>query len=533
MRVMIFSKSLMGSIVVLVIGYGLSLLPLSTAFGVGMDDTNPPPATGNNPPGPPDLLDQNPVTGVEPLGPPGMDDTTPPPDTEAKPLGPPGTDDITPPEVICDPNSPLTRDLITVNCPENVTDTGTTPPEAACDPDASVTSELVCIEICDNGIDDNNDGLTDAEDPQCAVSENHEPIARASAPGIVSEGETVTLNGGQSDDPDGDEITYSWAQTGGPSVSLSESESASPSFAAVASQDAPCIDGLPTSVLTFQLTVFDGEVDSAPSSVEVKVMKNYDPLTVTTVSDAAVRSGEYALLSAAVTGGTGCGKISYDWKQTAGSAGVLSNPTSRSPGFKAPTPTAPEDVTLVVEATENDGIDFPVKSAASIKVCPPMPIVSLGNREVNIPEIGSGDCDYSRIDVRGTSAGPITGAHLFIIYTDKNGKETLFRGGPTVSNPVPFVGGGPIRVDWDPYEPSAIDWDLNSASVTILKGAAVHGKDGCLAQEASRINGLQITYYKTGPNSNTVVKTLLQNCNLRVTKPPSLTGFPGFGDPPL
>jgi hypothetical protein len=509
MRVMIFSKSLMGSIVVLVIGYGLSLLPLSTAFGVGMDDTNPPPATGNNPPGPPDLLDQNPVTGVEPLGPPGMDDTTPPPDTEAKPLGPPGTDDITPP------------------------DTGTPPPEAACNPDAPVTSELVCLEICDNGIDDNNDGLTDAEDPQCAVSENHEPIARASAPGIVSEGETVTLNGGQSDDPDGDEITYSWAQTGGPSVSLSESESASPSFAAVASQDAPCIDGLPTSVLTFQLTVFDGEVDSAPSSVEVKVMKNYDPLTVTTVSDAAVRSGEYALLSAAVTGGTGCGDISYDWKQTAGSAGVISNPTSRSPGFKAPTPTAPEDVNLVVEASENDGIDFPVKSAASIKVCPPMPIASLGNREVNIPEIGSGDCDYSRIDVRAKSAGKVSSAHLFIIYTDKNGEESLFRGGPT-GDPLAGLGwGGKIWVDREPYRPGGIDWDLNSVSITILKGPVVHGKDGCLSLESNRINGALNDYFLTGPNSNTVVKTLLQNCNLPVIKPPGWSGFPGFGDPPL
>ena len=46
------------------------------------------------------------------------------------------------------------------------------------------------------------------------------------------------------------------------------------------------------------------------------------------------------------------------------------------------------------------------KSGASIKVCR-KPIVSLGNREVNIPEIGSGDCDYGRIDVRGTSAEPI------------------------------------------------------------------------------------------------------------------------------
>ena len=53
-----------------------------------------------------------------------------------------------------------------------------------------MTSELVCLEICGNGRDYNNDGSTDAEDDSCA---NHEPIARATAPGIVSEGENSYL----------------------------------------------------------------------------------------------------------------------------------------------------------------------------------------------------------------------------------------------------------------------------------------------------------------------------------------------------
>ena len=66
---------------------------------------------------------------------------------------------------------------------------------------------------------------------------------------------------------------------------------------AVANKDTPCVDGLPTSVLTFSSLFLMEKLIVLLILVEKKVMKNYDPLTVTVVSDAAVRSGEYALLS--------------------------------------------------------------------------------------------------------------------------------------------------------------------------------------------------------------------------------------------
>lgn len=459
----------------------------------------------------------------------------------------PGTTE--PGNALCNPDIPVTSSLVSVDCPPaegglhsdgtgSAVNPGSEPSDIVCDPNAPVTSSLVavnCPEICDNGIDDNNNGLIDAEDPECTIdTTNHAPIAHTSGPSRVTEGSSVALSGAQSEDPDDDKLTYSWTQTGGPAVSLSDLASASPSFSAVSSQDTTCIDGLPTTTLSFQLVVSDGQLDSAPSTVLVKVTRNYDPLSVTVVSDSAVRSGEYALVSARATGGTGCGQIGYQWTQTGGMAGVLTNPTSNSPGFKAPSPARPEDVTLSVVA--NEGESNNAQASATIRVCPPLNVASLGNREVNIPLIGSGDCDYSRIDVRAKSAGGVTTAHLFIVLTDQNGKETVFRGGPTASQPLPLVGGGKIIATWQDYEPGAIDWSEDAPSVTILKGlSSVSVMDGCFAKEVGRINLALIDYYITGPNSNTVVKTLLTNCNAPVITPQGTQGigFPGFGMAPL
>jgi len=462
-----------------------------------------------------------------------------------------------PPDIECDPDAPITSELITAGCPDDESDGSDDEDDESdgsddeddesdgsddeddiiCDPDAPITSELVavdCPEICDNGIDDNNDGLTDEEDEICSDFENHKPIARASGPGTVKEGDTISLTG-DGEDEDDDILTYSWTQTGGPTVSLSDSTSDTPSLVApIVGTDTPCIDGLPTTILTFQLVVSDVEEDSSPSSVEVKVTRNTEPLTLTAGGQAIARSNEFVMVTSKATGGSGCGEIKYAWTQTGGATGVISSSSSSSPGFKTGSPAEAEDAILKVVATDGDE-KTSVEAEIAIKVCPSRLIASLANRESNIPDISSGDCDYSRIDVRATSAGPFTSAHLFIVFTEKNGQETIFRGGPRDN---PLLGGGKIRVDWGNYEPpsgtgyeAGLDWDINAASVTLLKGPAAFGKDNCFGNQGSRINGAMIDYELLGPNSNTVVKTLLAKCGVPVGKPNG--SFPGFNDEPL
>ena len=115
-----------------------------------------------------------------------------------------------------------------------------------------------------------------------AKHDNNPPEAYAGLDLLVEEEDSVMLNGFGSD-PDDDPLSYSWTQIGGPTVTLSAANTATPSFAAPENDDDEVEDDkalltpedddddAPT-VLTFQLIVNDGIVDSEPDSVTVTVL---------------------------------------------------------------------------------------------------------------------------------------------------------------------------------------------------------------------------------------------------------------------
>ena len=92
---------------------------------------------------------------------------------------------------------------------------------------------------------------------------NSAPNAMAGASQIVSIGAQVSLNGGSSNDPDGDTLTYLWTQTMGPTVALSNADMASASFTA------PSVTS--DTLFRFNLAVTDpdGLNDSADVAVTV------------------------------------------------------------------------------------------------------------------------------------------------------------------------------------------------------------------------------------------------------------------------
>ena len=90
---------------------------------------------------------------------------------------------------------------------------------------------------------------------------NRAPIVSTGSNQTIKEGNIVNLNASISDD-DGDTLSYAWQQTSGATVTLTNSDSLSPSFSA------PNVDN--NTALIFELTVTDG-VDEVKSSVTITV----------------------------------------------------------------------------------------------------------------------------------------------------------------------------------------------------------------------------------------------------------------------
>lgn len=120
-----------------------------------------------------------------------------------------------------------------------------------------------------------SDGQVTAQDTVAVTVDNvnQVPVADAGSDRTVQVGTAVTLNGGASSDPDGDAISYIWAQTDGTQVSLGSSNTAAPSFI-------PAVAG----TYTFSLKVYDGKDTSPADTVTVTVSETTVSIALATPS---------------------------------------------------------------------------------------------------------------------------------------------------------------------------------------------------------------------------------------------------------
>ncbi len=179
--------------------------------------------------------------------------------------------------------------------------------------------------------------------------EQRNPVANAGNDRTVDEGDTVTLNGSGSYDPDGSITSYSWKQTGGTTVGLSNAALAQPTFTApdVGSQEES---------LSFRLIVTDNDGLQRTDTCTVLIKDAPEP-DVQPVADAGsdltVQEGDSVTLDGSGSTDTDGSIASYFWEQTAGSSVTFSNSASVWPRFTA---SDIGSLSFRLTVTDNDGL---------------------------------------------------------------------------------------------------------------------------------------------------------------------------------
>ncbi|NQZ09497.1 MAG: acid shock protein, partial [Algicola sp.] len=182
---------------------------------------------------------------------------------------------------------------------------------------------------------------------------NLPPIADAGRDDSVEENAYYALNGSNSHDPEGAELSYQWMQVAGPAVDIFAPESPNPGFVA------PTVDT--TQTLTFGLNVFDGELRSDTAMVNIVINKtNLAPIADAGDNSNMKQGGSATLNGTASYDPEGLDIASYQWTQVSGPFALLMNTTSAYPTYVAPVGVTG---TMVFQLEVSDGVNTSVLSA--------------------------------------------------------------------------------------------------------------------------------------------------------------------------
>jgi uncharacterized protein (TIGR03382 family) len=182
------------------------------------------------------------------------------------------------------------------------------------------------------------------------------PIPNAGPDQTVNEQSTVTLSGSASD-LTGGTVTHTWVQVDGPSVTLSDASSFTPTFTApLVNADTP---------LTFKLSATGTNgTRSATTHVLVKDV-GHPPVPVIAGGGREVAPGESVTLDASGSTDPDGGNLTFDWSQASGEPGTFSAATGNTVTFKAPSKEG--TVTIALKATDSTGLYASAKSALVVK----------------------------------------------------------------------------------------------------------------------------------------------------------------------
>jgi BspA type Leucine rich repeat region (6 copies)/Carboxypeptidase regulatory-like domain/REJ domain/Secretion system C-terminal sorting domain len=172
-----------------------------------------------------------------------------------------------------------------------------------------------------------NDGSFGSEADEVTIivkQVNKAPMANAGTNQSVNENSLVTLDGSASADPDNDKLNYLWTAPAG--ITLSSETASNPSFIAPeVSMD---------TVFTFELTIYDGSVNSTADQVKVTVKQVNKAPIANAGTNQSVNENSLVTLDGSASSDPDRDELSYLWTAPAGI--TLSSETAKNPTFTSP-----------------------------------------------------------------------------------------------------------------------------------------------------------------------------------------------------
>lgn len=194
--------------------------------------------------------------------------------------------------------------------------------------------------------------------PSCGTA----PIANAGVDITVDTGVAVSLNAGGSSDPNGDPIAFAWVETTGTGITISDANTATPSFTAPST---------PTTV-TLRLTVTDNGGALSVDTVDITVINpsggNSAP-SANAGPDQSVNTGNNVVINGASGSDPNGDPITFAWTEISASGVTLNNADTVAPSFTAPATATTVTLRLTVSddkgASGTDTVDIVVSASSS------------------------------------------------------------------------------------------------------------------------------------------------------------------------
>jgi hypothetical protein len=193
------------------------------------------------------------------------------------------------------------------------------------------------------------------------------PVANSGAAQVASPGQTVTLDGSASTDPDGEIAAYLWLQVQGPTVALTDDNQMVAAF--------PMPQAPAGTEIVFALYVWDNEGNRCLNPAAARISVDA-PLNSAPVADAGSKQVVYRTQNVRLDGTKSNDPdgdtLTYRWTQISGNNVSLSGINTATPTFTAPYAIFFK-LKLVFRLTVSDG-EYSSISTVEVEVLPKRPV---------------------------------------------------------------------------------------------------------------------------------------------------------------